>query len=856
MKQLTTLFLIAYSFSTALGQVSNDNCTSATSIDLPAPAACPASGVATFEVQDANTNATPSSPVVRLEDEDTNSSLQNAIADVWYTFTAPSNRLNITLTGDALEQPTLVLFQGDSCSRKWPVALTRETAYRTQLTVPVEPGQVYYLLAGGADVNAQGDFTLRFEAFNACSTCGNRRGLITANPAPVNGGYQAGQAVTFCYTPTLWDPGFALEWLHAVELEFGPGWDLSSLQTSAPAPCTEDMGNWSYYDSWESCNTGAVFGPGFAFDAMQGLLCGDAAPMDGNPGNNFGDGPCNGLEPAAVPLTFCWTLRVREDLDNSPSRSLNLRARPLGDGYSGSWMPFDCEGENTSRFLATANPEPLLLPDFSILERACPNSCNGTIALDGGNAQAYRLYNEEGTLLYENTGGSPSDTLTNLCAGLYELVVQGNGISQAATLELPARQLPEGQTDYIAPCSLQESFQLIGLISDPNTSASFYWEGPNGFFANQANATADDEGSYNLYIEVDGCDLDPLPLTVSHRLPTVQSHATENSVLFEWDANPQDTAYEVTVLSGQAGSFTSERGFQVTGLAPNETVEIELRALGTGACAVKTVQASATTRLCALLPILPDTTVCAGEALELYLDAPDDAIVNWVPASSLSCSNCSSPIATPLETTTYEVEITLADGCSLQQEVQVRVEELPQAVLPDSALLFCPGDPFEFCLPAGANYLWISPIGFISTGNCLNYPRTNERVAGDYLIQVRLPDGCRFFEEFSLAIDPACANNSDYGSGTAAFQYADGGHAAGQTRLFPNPVSGAFQLRTGGKELAQLTVYSAAGRVVKQWQSPEPRQDFSVRQLEAGLYVVELDLLDGRREQLRLVVNR
>lgn len=848
-----TLFFIVSCLSTVLGQADNDDCANATFIDLPTPPACPLDEAVGVEIEDANTNATPSSPGIHLEDGSNNSTLQNTVADVWYRFTATANRLNITLTGDALEQPTLVLFQGDDCGNKWPVALKRELSNALQLTAVVEPGQSYFLLLGGEDVNAQGTFTLRVDAFNACGTCGNRRGLITATPPPANGTYEAGQTVTFCYTPTLWDPGFALEWLHAVELGFGAGWDLSTLQTSAPASCTVDMGTWSYYDSWESCNTGATFGPGFAFDARQGLLCGSASPMDGDPGNNFGDGPCDGLEPAPLPLEFCWTVTVRENFPDNQSRSLNLQARPLGDGYSGSWMPFDCEGENASRFLATAVPESLTLPDFNVVERPCPNSCNGTVYINGGNAQTYRLFDESGLLIYENTLGSVDDTLSNLCAGLYELLVQGSTTNQSVTLEVPERQLPEGQTGYIAPCSTQEDFQLIGLLSEADPTASFYWVGPNGFTANQPNPTAGEEGSYTLYIEVDGCDLPPLPLEVEHRLPEVQQLATESSVLFEWNANPQDTAYEVIVLSGQTGTFTDERAFQVGGLAQNETVEIELRALGTGPCTVKTVMANATTMSCGLLPITADTIVCEGQSLELLIDAADDAIISWSPAASLSCSDCANPMASPEESTTYEVAVTLANGCSFSQSVKVWVEELPEAILPDVPLQFCPGEPFEFCLPEDNSYLWISPIGFIRTGNCLTYPYTNEHVAGEYLIRIRRQGGCRFFEELTLEVDANCVDDNNNGNSTVV-PWSTDQSAEGYTSMFPNPTSDIFQLQHS-KDLALVTIYSTVGQVVRQWPSPTPGQRYGVEGLTSGLYLVALAFQDGQREQHQLVIS-
>jgi hypothetical protein len=854
MKQLVALFLSLSLFTTVLGQSGNDNCLNAINIDLAAPADCPSNQPSVWEVDGQNVGATPSSPAIRLSDPSTGSSLNNTIADVWFAFTANSNRMTLTLSSDALETPTMVLFQGGNCDSKWPILLSRQSGNSTKMTAALEPGQEYFLLVGGSDLNAQGDFRLQFEAYNDCSTCGNRRGMIQASPAPENGTYEAGQTVNFCYTPTLWDPGYALEWLHAVELDFGPGWDLTTLQTLAPESCTEDMGSWDYYDSWQSCNTNETFGPGFAFDARQGLLCGSATPMDGDPGNNFGDGPCNGLEAAPIPLEFCWTITVKDDFASEGERHLFLSARPLGDGYSGSWMPFDCEGEITASFLAKAVPEQLLLPTLNIIEKPCPGTCTGMVQFSGGNAQSYQLLDESGSLLYDAAAGSLDDTLTNLCAGLYELQVSGNGNSQSTTLEVPERQLPEGQVGYIAPCSDDGNFRLVGLLSQNNVNANYYWEGPNGFSANISNPEVIAEGDYTLYITVDDCDLPPLNLNVVHRLPKLQSRATDTAVRFEWDASPQDTAYEVTVLTGQTGTFLSDRVFQVEGLAEGEAVSIELRALGTGACPVKTVSGSDTTLNCVLPAISPDSIICAGSTIGLNIGAQANDLISWSPASSLSCSDCLSPLAIPTENTTYEVTVTTPDGCTSTQSLKVWVDNLPTDILPDSSLVFCPGEPFTFCLPDENQYLWVSPIGFIRTGSCLTYPYTTNRVAGEYLIRVQRPDGCRFYETLRLEIAPDCLNGN--GTGSAAFEVDASFNSSYLTRLFPNPTSDYFQLDTGtNQSVEQLNLYNTAGQLIQQWQYPPQHSQLSVQDLSAGVYMLQILLENGQQEQQRLIVK-
>ena len=59
---------------------------------------------------------------------------------------------------------------------------------------------------------------------------------LTVNPAPINGTYQPGQTVNFCYSIT----DFSQEntnWLHGVVPNFGAGWDLGSLVVTPPGTC-------------------------------------------------------------------------------------------------------------------------------------------------------------------------------------------------------------------------------------------------------------------------------------------------------------------------------------------------------------------------------------------------------------------------------------------------------------------------------------------------------------------------------------------------------------------------------------------------------------------------------------------
>ncbi|MBE7173469.1 MAG: PKD domain-containing protein [Williamsia sp.] len=49
------------------------------------------------------------------------------------------------------------------------------------------------------------------------------------------------------------------------------------------------------------------------------------------------------------------------------------------------------------------------------------------------------------------------------------------------------------------------------------------------------------------------------------------------------------------------------------------------------------------------------------------------ATYNWTPATNLSCTNCAVPVASPVRTTTYQVNVTDSNGCTNSGEITVNV---------------------------------------------------------------------------------------------------------------------------------------------------------------------------------------
>ena len=69
----------------------------------------------------------------------------------------------------------------------------------------------------------------------------------------------------------------------------------------------------------------------------------------------------------------------------------------------------------------------------------------------------------------------------------------------------------------------------------------------------------------------------------------------------------------------------------------------------------------------------PDTTISQGFSLQLQATGGQSYL--WLPTTGLSNSNISNPVATPLETTTYTVTVTDANGCAATDEITITVDD-------------------------------------------------------------------------------------------------------------------------------------------------------------------------------------
>ena len=133
--------------------------------------------------------------------------------------------------------------------------------------------------------------------------------------------------------------------------------------------------------------------------------------------------------------------------------------------------------------------------------------------------------------------------------------------------------------------------------------------------------------------------------------------------------------------------------------------------------------------------ILPIDTICPYDSVQL--EAYGGVIFNWFPATDLSNPNIHNPYASPLNTTTYFVEV--ADSCSTDTtQITVYVYGITNATSPDTSI--CIGQSIGISASGGISYQWMNDPSISNTN--ISNPTVTPTVPTMYYVEITTPDGC------------------------------------------------------------------------------------------------------------------
>jgi len=505
-------------------QPANDECPGAVQLNLSTPPACPNTNFVTNTFNSNNTNATPTSPYPVFEGC-SGGQTQGPAAEVWYSFTATGGNTEIQLTG-GLSNFNMVLFQGGACGFLVAIECATGGSGVTMVGNTI-PGQQYFLMVSGGDIDDQGNFSIRIRSSRLCGVCYQPETVtVTYNPPPVNGTYSSGQNVQICVTVNEWEGNAAgtIEWLHACTFTFGDNWDVNSIIANPPPSC-DGSGSWDWYDMWTGCNTGQTFGPGFAYDSSSGIGCG-GAPNDGDPGNNWGDGAggCSDIPDSAAPVEFCLQITVNDCPPAVTGGNLGVGVNIYSDGDSGSWTQTGCNSGQGTSFLASViccdDEDPIV---FTV-DATCPGVSDGSMTISGNaGLDPTQVFNytvlENGTSIVYECPSCPSVITTPnvFAAGIYTVVAVNiaTNCSRSVIVEISEGPPPTAMAELTNMPCLGSPGLLMGSIDPPDPGADYFWEGPNGFESNQQNPQVFDPGTYTLTVSSSqGCEADPVTVDV------------------------------------------------------------------------------------------------------------------------------------------------------------------------------------------------------------------------------------------------------------------------------------------------------------------------------------------------------
>jgi gliding motility-associated-like protein len=716
--RLLTVLVCSALSTGSFAQVGNDDCFGATPLGtLGTPAPCPSGigAVSTFNNL-TNVNSVTETPYTTLINcQPANNPMASPATDVWYSFVNSGNEVNITINGN-ITTPNIALYQGSCNGLVGRGCAIGAAGSLTATFDQMVPGQTYYIQISGGTPADQGAFTLTLQNVNNCNDC-LLSSSLTVNPLPVNGTYQGGTAVTFCYTITGWDQQNT-NWLHAVIPTFGNGWDMTSLTNlQGAATCDGGPGVWQWFNNVNTPNGNGIL-TGFFFDGdiVQG-------GPNGDPTDNFGDN-CNGV----VSWTFCWTITAKDCPPGNQGDDLGIIIDTYGDGETGNWTNVACVNDPVFQFNSTLSC--CAPPQLTQTNVSCFGGNNGsaTATAVGVGPYDFTWTDAGGNTVHQDVGSMTPSTATGLSAGSYTVTVTDNNDGCVTTSVVTITQPTQLQiliSSTPASCN-QTNGSATATPQGGVSPYDFVWTDVNNVTIQTANNVAGSNtvnniaaGTYNVIVtDANGC-LANVSIIVQG-VPGNLANSTSNTS--ETCAGDCDGTATVNVNGGTAPYsylWSANAANQTTPTAGNlcpgtyTVVFTDANQCSDSA----TVTITGPPALTAVASANP-ATICIGQSSTLDCipggGSGSSYTFAWLPAGT---GNVQNPVVTPVVTTTYTVVVTDGNGCSSPPStVTVTVHPALTAQLNAAPATICAGASATLtATPGGGNggpysYTW-APAG-------------------------------------------------------------------------------------------------------------------------------------------------
>lgn len=334
---------------------------------------------------------------------------------------------------------------------------------------------------------------------------------------------------------------------------------------------------------------------------------------------------------------------------------------------------------------------------------------------------------------------SPTSTTTYFAA-----VSDANGCQDTGSVVITVNPLPTVNAGSDVTICENDNTTLTATAT---TATSFSWTPATGLNNPNIASPVASPASTTIFTvtvsDANNCtNTDEVQVTVNQRPPT--NAGTDQPICFGdtiglqasgavgYNWSPATGLSDPTIANPQAYP-TSTTAYTVTGTAANGCT--------------RTDEVTITVNPLPVITLTPNSRICEGE--DIQLQASGGVSYTWSPGTGLSCTNCQSPIASPMQTTVYTVEAFTAQGCSDTASVEVFVATPASIGIPNDTSV-CPGESVTLNIIGGVTFDW-EPKVDITNANTAT-PTITPSQPRTYTVNIVDNNGCDIQGEVNVGI--------------------------------------------------------------------------------------------------------
>jgi gliding motility-associated-like protein len=144
-----------------------------------------------------------------------------------------------------------------------------------------------------------------------------------------------------------------------------------------------------------------------------------------------------------------------------------------------------------------------------------------------------------------------------------------------------------------------------------------------------------------------------------------------------------------------------------------------------------------------------DTSICLGDCAQITVSGGVSYL--WSPGGTLSDSTISNPVACPINTTTYYVDVSNSSSCISKDSLVVTINPTP-IITTNNDTAVCDGICVQLNTNGGVSYIWTPTTG-LSNGTIAN-PLACPLITTTYVVSGVDANGCSSSDTVTITINP------------------------------------------------------------------------------------------------------